>query len=58
MCATLKLELKNGKDITVEFGARAQVVKEGEESRLQSFIVWTVSSFNSCNFGSKEKEDD
>jgi hypothetical protein len=44
MCATLELELKNGKEFTAEFGARAQVVVgEGGESRLQSFIVWTVS---------------
>jgi hypothetical protein len=54
MYATLDLGLKNGKEITCEFGARAQVVGEGEESRLQSFIVWTVSSFS---FGSETVEE-
>jgi hypothetical protein len=55
MCATLELGLKNGKEITCEFGARAQVVGEGEESRLQSFIVWTVSSFYCDNEAAEEK---
>jgi len=55
MCATLELGLKNGKEITCEFGARAQVVGEGEESRLQSFIVWTVSSFYFDSEAAEEK---
>jgi hypothetical protein len=43
--ATLELVLKNGKELLVEFGARAEVVGEEEEVRLQSFVVYTVSFF-------------
>lgn len=55
MYATLELGLKNGKEFTCEFGARAEVVGEGEESRLQSFIVWTVSSFIFNSDAAEEK---
>ena len=43
--ATLELVLKNGKELLVEFGARAEVVGEEEEARLQSLVVYTVSFF-------------
>jgi hypothetical protein len=56
MCATLELGLKNGKEFTCEFGARAKIVggREGEGSRLQSFETWTVSFFHLWSMGEEK----